>query len=249
MNEENKQQRKSKEIRAVGSDKVDHSFSRREKVNANIFNETRLEVSYQEYLKTQNTAAFIEQVQQSYTQATLLRLAASAHISSRRAAVLALTYLGDYEANNMFGRLLHDPDQMVRLLADIGIKSLWPRVGSDVQRSRLREVMRLNAADLYRDAVRSSSELIDEFPDFAEAINQRGIAHFGLKMFDEAISDASCALDLNPFHFGAVIGMGQAYLHKKEFLAAIDCFELAMEINPNMTALRKTIVKITEGIC
>lgn len=249
MKEENKQQGESKEFRASESDNAAHSFSRRKKLSTNVFSETRLGTYYHEYLKTQDTACFIEQVRQSYTQGTLLRLASCAYPLSRRASVLALTYLGDYEANDVFGRLLHDNDQTVRLLADIGIKSLWPRVGKASQRSRVREVMALNAAEMYHDAVRKGNELVDEFPEFAEAINQRGIAYFGLKMFDESISDSSLTLDLNPFHFGAAVGMGQAYLHKKEFLPAIDCFELALEINPALTELRKTIVKITEGIC
>lgn len=251
MNNENKQRRKDVENRASENGELDYtaSVSGRRALSTNVFSETRLGASYQEYLQTQNTALFVEQVRQSYTQATLLRLTGAAHPHFRRAAILALTYLGDYEANDVFGRLLHDEDQIVRLLADIGIKSLWPRAGNAQQRKQLREMMRLNAADQYSDAVRIGNELIDESPDFAEAINQRGVAYFGLKMFDESISDSSCALDLNPFHFGAAVGMGHAYLHKKEFLTAIDCFELAMEINPTLVTLRKTIVKITEGIC
>jgi len=208
--------------------------------------QTRLCTFYQDYLQTQDTSLFVQQVGKFYSQPTLLHLAVSAHVESRRAAVLALTFLGDYESNDVFGHLLYDADQTVRLLAEIGIKNLWPRDGDDRQRSLLRTIMRLNANDQYREALEKANALLDEYPEYAEAWNQRAIANFGLKLFDDAIDDATAALNLNPFHFGAAAGMGHAYLQQKEWAAAVDCFHLAMEINPNLKSLNETIAKIEQ---
>ena len=210
-------------------------------MNTKAVPQNRLCTFYQDYLVNQDTSLFVRLVGGSYTQPTLLRLAACSHTDSRRAAVLALTYLGDYGANDMFGRLLHDCDQTVRLLAEIGIKNLWPRDGDDQHRRQLRTIMRLNAADQFQDAIRRTESLLDEFPEYAEAWNQRGIAHFGLKKFGETIEDAYAALNLNPFHFGAATGMGHAYLRLKDRATAIDCFQLALDINPNLKMLREMI--------
>lgn len=215
-------------------------------MNTKTVQQTRLSTFYHEYLKTQDTSSFIRHVESYYTPSTLLRLATSDQIESRRAAVLALTYLGDYAANDVFGRLLHDDDQTVRLLSEIGIKNLWPRDGDDRQRNQLRVILRFNASDRYPEALEATDALLDEFPRYAEAWNQRAIAHFGVKRFDDAIEDASTALNLNPFHFGAAAGMGHAYLQQKEWIAAIDCFQLALEINPNLQSLRDTIAKIEQ---
>jgi len=210
-------------------------------MNKKAAQQNRLCTFYQDYLVKQDTSLFVRLVGESYTQPTLLRLATCSHTDSRRAAVLALTYLGDYGANDVFGRLLHDGDQTVRLLAEIGIKNLWPRDGDDQHRSRLRTIMRLNAINQFQDAILQTDMLLDEFPEYAEAWNQRGIANFGLKKFEDTIEDAYATLNLNPFHFGAATGMGHAYLQIKDRATAMDCFQLAMEINPNLKALREMI--------
>ena len=214
-------------------------------MNMEIVPQNRLCSFYQDYLARQDTSWFVRQVGGLYTQPTLVRLATSSHTDSRRAAVLALTYLGDYGANEVFGRLLHDDDQTVRLLAEIGIKNLWPRDGDDQHRTQLRTIMRLNATGQFQEAIFRTDSLLDEFPEYAEAWNQRGIANFGLKKFEDAIEDAYAALNLNPFHFGAATGMAHAYLQLKDWMTAIDCFELALEINPNLKTHHETIAKIS----
>ena len=214
-------------------------------MNTNSVPQNRLCTFYHEYLVKQETSLFVRQVGEFYAQPTLVRLATSSHTDSRRAAVLALTYLGDYGANDVFGRLLHDDDQTVRLLAEIGIKNLWPRDGDDQHRTQLRTIMRLNATNQFQEAIYRTDMLLDEFPEYAEAWNQRGIANFGLKKFEDAIEDAYAALNLNPFHFGAATGMAHAYLQLKDWMTAIDCFELALEINPNLKTHHETIAKIS----
>jgi len=214
-------------------------------MNTNAVPQNRLCMLYQEYLARQDTSLFVRLVGGSYTQATLLRLATSSHTDSRRAAVLALTYLGDYGANEVFGWLLHDDDQTVRLLAEIGIKNLWPRDGDAQHRTQLRKIMRLNATNQFQEAILQTDSLLDEFPEYAEAWNQRGIANFGLKKFEDMIEDAYAALNLNPFHFGAATGMGHAYLQLRDWPTAIDCFELALGINPNLKTLHETIERIS----
>ena len=99
---------------------------------------------YQQYLVDQDTAAFIHRTSGRYSVATLARLAAAGERLVRRAAVLALGYVADYESNPTLGRALNDPDRGVRLLAENGIRALWCRVGNAGQRQRLARVMMLN---------------------------------------------------------------------------------------------------------
>ena len=74
-----------------------------------------LALLYQQYLANQDSAAFIRKVSQAYTQGTLERLASHGGPDVRRSAVLALGFLGDYDANHAMGRALVDDDRTVRI--------------------------------------------------------------------------------------------------------------------------------------
>ncbi|MGL6194986.1 MAG: hypothetical protein ACRC2T_09215, partial [Thermoguttaceae bacterium] len=161
------------------------------KKEARLAHSPQLVAFYKDYLRTQNTAEFVQLVGHAYTQSTLLRLTQSHIVDCRRAATLALTFLGDYTANTTFGYLLQDDDQTVRLLAENGIKNIWTRAGNENERAQLRGIMRLVAVGQYQEAVEKANILIAEAPNYAEAWNQRGVAFFGMKMFDEAIDDAN----------------------------------------------------------
>ena len=185
-------------------------------------------------------------VGESYSQSTLLRLGSFGSIESRRAVVLALSFLGDYETNAFFGSILNDPDPTIRLLAENGIKNIWPRAGNEEHRKYLRNVIRSISYKFYDEAIVKAGMLIAEAPNYAEAWNQRGIANFALSRFEDAIDDSTVALDLNPFHFGAATGMGHAYLQIRDWAAAIESFRVALKINPNLGQVRKTIARIEQ---
>ena len=205
---------------------------------------SRLETLYREYVERHDTSAFLSEVGRYYTQATLLRLAFSVSVEVRRAVVLALGFLGDYEANATFGRLLKDDDRSVRLLAENGIKNVWSRGGNERQRRALRRVMRSIAVGNFDEAVRLANILLEEAPRYAEARNQRAIALFGLKQYEEAIEDSAQALEINPFHFGACVGIGHAYLQLDEPFLAICAFHHALKLNPNLELARLQIARI-----
>ena len=207
---------------------------------------SRLEELYREYLEHHDTANFLEQVSRKYTQTTLLRLAASGAVEARRGVMFALGFLGDYGANDTFGRLLCDPDHGVRLLAEYGIKNIWPRAGSEDQRRKLRDVMRLIASSEFAEAVRLGNILVEEAPDYAEARNQRGIAFFALKQYADAIADGMEALVINPYHFGAAIGIAHAYQLLNEPQRALAAYHRALKINPGLETAKLQIARLAK---
>ena len=58
-----------------------------------------LERLYHRYLETENTAGFIQAVSRTYLLSTLERLAWGGRHVSRRAAIMALGFLGDFSQN------------------------------------------------------------------------------------------------------------------------------------------------------
>jgi len=192
-------------------------------------------------LLEEDSAAFIKAVSQHYTTATFERLAESGSPISRRAAVLALGFLGGYESNATMGRALGDTDRGVRMLAENGIRQVWCRGGNEVQRQQLGVVIRLNSSQQYEEAIVKATELIEQAPWFAEAWNQRAIAHYAMERFDESVRDCHQTLEINPYHFGAAAGMGQCYLEQGRAAAALESFRRALRLNPSLEGVRAQV--------
>ena len=201
----------------------------------------KLVKTYNQYLGDEDTAAFIKAVSQQYTVATLGRLARHGDRATRRAAVMSLSFLAGYEANADLGRALHDHDRGVRIIAENGIRELWRRDGSDSQRQRLRMIVRLNASHRSDEVICRVGELIDEAPWFAEAWNQRAIAYFHLERFRESANDCHQTLELNPYHFGAAVGMAHCYLEMNDAFAALENFRRALKLNPDLEGVRAQV--------
>ena len=206
----------------------------------------QLTTLYFAYLQNHDTRLFINQVMQCYDESALIRLTEAVCTQTRRAAALTLGFIGTYQANEALGRLLKDRDRTVRLLAESSVKTVWTREGSEEQRQQLYAVMRLIAAQEFGEAVSQANILLDEDPFYAEARNQRAIALFALGKFEESIEDCRIVLDLNPYHFGAVIGMGHAYMQLQDQPSAIECFQQALSINPNLEFARRHLERLTQ---
>lgn len=205
---------------------------------------------YQEYLDLPDSAIFISKVSRWYVQGTLERLAEHDDRETRRAAVLALGFVADYNANSTLGRALMDDDRTVRTLAENSIRCVWTRVGNEAQRNELNAIMRLNAAQQFAKVIRRASKLIETDPDLAEVWSQRAFAHHALGNFAESIRDCHEALEINPYHFVAAMGMGRAYLELDNPVSALECFRRALRLNPDLEGIRAQVVrlaKIVEG--
>ena len=152
-------------------------------VKNNNENEPVIDQLYCQYLENKETASFIKQVSERYTVATLERLLERGTRRSRRASVLALGLMGDYESNAMVGRALTDRDRTVRLLAENAIRSLWCRAGTESQQKTLRKIIRWNNSQQFDKAIELATQLVDSAPWIAEAWNQRAISYFSIKRF------------------------------------------------------------------
>ncbi len=199
---------------------------------------------YRQYLDDHDSVAFVRNTARHYTPGTLQRLAEHAEPPVRRAAVLALGFVGDYSANQCLGRRLRDEDRTVRLLAETAIREVWLRDGDEHQRHELRVIVRLNTAQRYEEACQRATALLKTAATFAEVWNQRAVAHFALGRYAESIGDCHQALELNPYHFPAATGMGHAYLRLDNPLAALECYRRALRLNPDLEAVRVQVARL-----
>ncbi len=202
-------------------------------------------VFYEQYLDHQDSANFVRLVSESYSCGTLQRLVQNPLRETRRAAVMALGFLGDYESNHALGRALLDNDRTVRTLAENAIQTVWTRVGSASEREELGIILRMNSAQQHDEALARCAQLIDRAPWFAEAWHQRAVAQFHLGHFAESIRDSHEALEINPYHFVAATSMGHAYLELGNPVSALECFRRALRLNPGLEGVRAQVVRLT----
>jgi tetratricopeptide (TPR) repeat protein len=203
---------------------------------------------YQQYLSHQNSEKFSGEALKLYTPGTLERLARHSVREVRRAAVLALGFLGDYETNHTLGRAMLDDDRTVRTLAENGIHSVWARAGNQAERHELSVIICLNAAQLPKEAILRATKLIERAPWYAEAWYQRSVAHFTLGRLVEAIRDCHQTLEINPYHFVAATNMGQAYLDLQNPVSALECFRRALRLNPDLEGVRVQVAQLTRNV-
>jgi tetratricopeptide (TPR) repeat protein len=201
-----------------------------------------LDTLYHQYLVDQDTAKFGRRVQQQYTVGTLERLAVIGGRMVRRAAVLAIGLVADYNSNATLGRALHDDDRGVRMLAESGIRQLWCRIGAAEHRRLLDTIVEFNSTGRFVEAIDLASRLIEKAPWLAEGWNQRALALFGMGRHAESIHDCTQALELNPYHFGAATGLGQSHLKLNNRAKALECFRRALRLNPNLEGVRAHVL-------
>ena len=171
---------------------------------------------YESFLQDRDLDGFARQVSVRYDAGTLARLVESGGVPTRRAAVLALGLCGTFEQNAAVAAGLRDDDAMVRGLAENALWSIWFRASSPEHNATLQQVRDLIRQDRLDQAINLSTRLIADAPAFAEAYNQRAIAHFFQGAFAESAADCRRALERNPYHIGAISGLAQCQLRMEQ---------------------------------
>jgi tetratricopeptide (TPR) repeat protein len=204
-----------------------------------------LVIYYNRYLTNQDCGLFVKRVARRYACTTLERLVTLGDHTTRRAAVFALSLLGDYESNYVLGRALVDRDRGVRSIAESGIRELWCRIGNQHEREILCHIVNLNDERLHIEAAELATDLIRSTTlDIAEAWCQRGMAYYHLGQYDAAINDCQQALEINPYHFTAAAGMAQCYMLQDNPVAALEAFRRALRLNPGLEEVRTQVVRL-----
>ena len=73
-------------------------------------------------------------------------------------------------------------------------------------------------------------------PDFAEGWNKRATVHYLMGNYDKSLSDVAKTLALEPRHFGALSGRGLIYIELEDEKRALEAFEEALAIHPNLVS-------------
>lgn len=164
--------------------------------------------------------------------------------SERREAAELLSRLGDQRAVKPLTGALHDADQLVRQTSERALWSIWHRSGRPAVDTRLQEGIHAMEQGAFDQAVDLFTEVIELAPDFAEGYNKRATTYYLMQEFSKSIKDCESTILLNPVHFGALSGTGLNYLGLHNFVKALEYFERAVAVNPNMPQIQEYIKAI-----
>jgi tetratricopeptide (TPR) repeat protein len=129
----------------------------------------------------------------------------------------------------------------VRVLAERALWEVWSRSGTE----EVDDLLRAGIVEMQHGQLEASldtfSEVIRRRPDFAEGWNKRATVYYLVGEYRKSAADCDEVLKRNPAHFGALSGYGMIWLRLDEPARALERFEQALAVNPNLDSVRETI--------
>lgn len=202
---------------------------------------------YEAYLRDQDVDVFRLQVSSRYLEGTITKLAGSADLRTRRAAVFALGLVGSFRSNTIVARALRDHDATIRGIAENALWAIWFRADTPENNDALEQVSLLIGQHEYGRAVKSASQLIEQAPHFAEAYNQRAIAEYHLGDFQASANDCRLVLERNAYHIGALAGLAKCLLRLDRRGEALDTLRRSSRLQPFNDDLRHLIAVLEDN--
>ena len=211
------------------------------KVSSPALKSNRLATAYRRYLSTSDSAAFAWDVDDHYSQVTLLTLLNRGELETRRAAALALGILGNQQAVSPLARALNDSDRGVRIAADDSFRAILLRDCSSVQNQQLLRVMHLNDGGEYHAAIGLAEDLVARRPTFAEAQHQLAICWHGIGDHFQAEGVYRACLWYCRFHYPAWQGLARCRIELGDNAGALMALRRALSICPDLESVRMQI--------
>jgi tetratricopeptide (TPR) repeat protein len=163
---------------------------------------------------------------------------------ARKVAALALSLVGAKCCIRAVSDRLRDKDPMTNQMAEHALWSIWFRCGCPAANAELARGADCLSDRRFECAYKHFNKAIELSPDFAEAFNQRAIAHYLQERYEESLDDCKRAAELMPCHFGAWAGQGHCYAHLGNLRQSLLAYEKALAINPHLDCIRQAVKEI-----
>jgi tetratricopeptide (TPR) repeat protein len=190
-----------------------------------------------------SAVAALETVQEALT---ILRDSPDPDARSR--AVRVLAERGGMEHLPPLVRALRDQDPDVRVLAEDALWRIWSRSGDPAIDRLFADGLEQMREQQLVEAVDTFSRVIARKPDFAEGWNKRATVYYWLGEYEKSLADCDEVMKRNPHHFGALSGYGLIYMQLDRPERAIEYFERALAINPNLDQVAETIEALRRSL-
>ena len=181
---------------------------------------------------------------QAVTREQALEALARSEVEARRQGAAWLGETGTMSDISTLVRALRDPDEVVRALVEHSLWEVWSRSGDpevdDLFQIGLEQMNQRNAPA----AIATFSEIIKKKPEFAEGWNKRATLYYLIGEYDKSLADCEEVVKRNPVHFGALSGFGMIYLKQGKPEKALDYWERALQVNPNLGQVEAAVEQL-----
>lgn len=141
------------------------------------------------------------------------------------------------QLNTLFRRLGDAPDTRHDAIED-EIWRLWMTYPGLPAAFDLERATRAIAVEDWSVADQILRGLVGAQPDFAEAWNKRATLYYMRQMDDYSVRYIHRTLQLEPRHYGAIMGFAEILLARGERDNALFALDIALRINPHLPAAR-----------
>ena len=178
------------------------------------------------------------------SRARALQSLGQAEPAQRLAGLDRLAEIGRGPDADRVAVLLADADLQVREAAAAAMWLIWSRSGDAAIDARFREGVGQMQAGALDDALATFDEIVRRRPAFAEGWNKRATILFMLGRDEESLRDCNEVFKRNRLHFGALSGAGQIHMRLGNWQQAMDFFQRALQVNPNLIGLEQVITML-----
>lgn len=171
---------------------------------------------------------------------------AKGSINDRTEVIADLGDTGDKRVLPMLVDGLFDSNPAVASETEKAMWKIFMHSGREDVDQRLQEGLSLLLSKDLPAARDIFTEVIEMAPSFAEGWNKRATANYLLKEYQESIKDCEQTLELNPYHFGALSGMGLCYAAMNDSESALSWFKKAYAMHPGLVQINKFIKMLNQ---
>ena len=156
----------------------------------------------------------------------------------------------DPRLETLFARLKAAPDARAAEEVEAAIWHIWVHSDDEVIAMLMAQGLAAMSRRDMRAALGKFDQIVKIAPGFAEGWNKRATVYYLLGDFPGSLHNIAQTLKLEPRHFGALSGRGLVLLELDDMKQALESFEAALEVHPNLSgasqnaeALRREIQK------
>ena len=153
----------------------------------------------------------------------------------------------DDALDSLFAKLQRASNSDDAKLTEQKIWEVWSQSDSVMADVLLNQASAAMGVGDNRASLKILDQVIATYPAYAEAWNKRATLKFIMGRYDESLADIDKVLDLEPRHFGALSGRGMIYRVQKKWTEALDAFNQALAVNPNMDSVKNAIIEIEKN--
>jgi len=163
---------------------------------------------------------------------------------ARRQAAATLGDVGTMADAPALLQALRDEDPVVRAIAEASLWQVWSRSGDPEIDALFQVGVEQMTRGAAADAIQTFTTIIEKKPDFAEGWNKRATIYYLVGEYDKSLRDCDEVVKRNPQHWGVLAGYGQIYLALDKPELALDYFQRALKVNPNLQRVEAAVAEL-----